>query len=48
MPPRCGNRLRPIIRHWDKFTVVEPKVLRLKASDEIKYMRLSPPKVINY
>lgn len=46
--PRCGNRLRPVIKRWDKFTVIEPKVLRLKASDEIRYMRLSPPKVINY
>ncbi|GAB6944406.1 hypothetical protein JCM14467A_11880 [Vulcanisaeta sp. JCM 14467] len=46
--PRCGNRLRPVIRRWDKLTVIEPKVLRLKANDEIKYMRLGAPKVINY
>ena len=46
--PRCGSRLRSIIRHWDKFTVIEPRVLRLKAGDEIKYMRLNAPKVINY
>ncbi|WP_243665604.1 hypothetical protein [Vulcanisaeta sp. JCM 16159] len=46
--PRCSNRLRPIIRRWDKFTVIEPKVLRLKAVDEIRYMRLGTPKVINY
>ena len=46
--PRCGNRLRPVIRRWDKLTVIEPKVLRLKANDEIKYMHPSAPKVINY
>ncbi|GAB6946819.1 hypothetical protein JCM16161A_09490 [Vulcanisaeta sp. JCM 16161] len=46
--PRCGNRLRPVIKHWDKFMVIEPRVLRLKANDEIRYMRLGTPKVINY
>ncbi|MGC8606791.1 MAG: hypothetical protein ACP5GZ_05315 [Vulcanisaeta sp.] len=45
--PRCGSRLRPIIRHWDKLMMIEPKVLRLKANDEIEHMRINPPKVIN-
>ncbi len=46
--PRCSNRLRSVVKRWDKFTVIEPRVLRLKASDEIKYMKLDPPKVINF
>ncbi|WP_243681202.1 hypothetical protein [Vulcanisaeta souniana] len=47
-PPRCGGKLRPIVKHWDRLVMIEPRVLRLKASDEIKYMRLDSPKVINF
>ncbi|BDR91099.1 hypothetical protein Vsou_01920 [Vulcanisaeta souniana JCM 11219] len=46
--PRCGGKLRPIVKHWDRLVMIEPRVLRLKASDEIKYMRLDSPKVINF
>ncbi|MCG2870034.1 MAG: hypothetical protein L7H10_04695 [Vulcanisaeta sp.] len=44
--PRCSGRVRPIIKPWGRYVVLEDRVLRLKGLEEIKTMRLDPPKTI--
>lgn len=45
--PKCGGRVRPIIKAWSKALSLDSGVLRLKGLDELSIMRLEPPKVIN-
>jgi hypothetical protein len=45
--PRCGGRVRPVIKPWGKATILKDGVLRLKGLEEIRVMRLEPPKTIN-
>ncbi len=45
--PRCGGRVRPVIKSWGKVVSFEDKVLRLKGLEELRLMKMEAPKIIN-
>ncbi|WP_069807836.1 hypothetical protein [Vulcanisaeta thermophila] len=44
--PRCGGKLRPVIKSWGSLEAVDPRIVRLKARDEISLMRDRAPGIV--